>query len=90
MCPKPSFASIGIKQLLNGSYDNFGYHLNPKDCLHFKVADRFCEKCGVALCLDCGVHKYIGNGKPNRIVMHGQVICESCSDINWEKEQCLS
>ena len=52
-CPKPSFASIGIKQLLNGNYDNFGYHLNPKDCLHFKVATTECEKCGRGLCEDC-------------------------------------
>lgn len=29
--------------------------LPPKDTLNIRKADRYCEKCGVALCEDCSV-----------------------------------
>ena len=42
MCPKPDTMEYGIWQDIE--YDNL---------LHFKPADRECERCGRPLCKDC-------------------------------------
>ena len=90
-CGAPEFASIGIKQLLNGNYDNFGYWLNPESDLHFKVADRFCERCGAPLCEDCGVWKGTYNYTPldkiGNFDLKKEYLCRTCAE--WE-EQCQS
>ena len=90
-CPKPTFASIGIKKLLNGEYDNFGYHLDPNDCLHFKKATPGleCGRCGKPLCRDCAIDYTSIKDLGFIVSMSREILCHNCKDIKEELEKTL-
>ena len=85
-CGKP------LKMRINGSpclpldtYDK----LTKPDGLHFKTADRYCERCGVALCGECQVQLYnISDGihteRVSAYTASIETVCHTCAELEME------
>ena len=51
----------------------------PMDCLHFKAADRYCERCGAALCEDCCEIVYLDDAYG--VVKDHKTYCRTCAEL---------
>ena len=56
--------------------------LLPTD-LHFKAADRFCERCGAPLCEDCVFRKTVRLTDPytSEIFFVTRYYCQTCAEL---------
>ena len=88
-CGKPDF--IAAEEMPDTSPDNMEGFDYPKyivdlgePTLHFKSADRHCEKCGAALCAECATtieHEEESQFYKGLMVIVNQVVCRTCAEI---------
>ena len=57
--------------------------VNLTNILHFKSADRFCEKCGATLCKDCSTKTPILDGHLGgfEFQYHYEYYCRTCAEL---------
>ena len=75
MCGKPDTIRIAHSPSITefiGLDDNI---------LHFKAADRYCERCGRGLCEDCAVVKANLEYMPDEEMSGIITLCPDCADI---------
>ena len=70
-------------------HELINFHKDESPVLHFKVADRFCDRCSAPLCEDCAVRKTVRLTDPYtaEIFFVTRYYCRTCAE--WE-EQCQS
>ena len=79
-CPKPDQMKVDPYTM-----DVGGYVIPVLETdLHFKSADRECERCGAALCAECATtieHEEESQFYKGLIVIVNQVVCRTCAEI---------
>ena len=85
-CGKPDF--IAAEEMPDTSPDNMEGFDYPKyivdlgePTLHFKSADRHCEKCGAALCAECEIKSTWGMEEWELRFPHYTPLCRTCAEI---------
>ena len=89
-CPKPDQMKVDPYTM-----DVGGYVIPILETdLHFKAADRECERCGAALCAECGVKTgtltfipYDKTGETFQLV--DEYICRTCAELQKETYTCF-
>ena len=80
-CGKPDFPAFPHQletpsgTIRMGERDYFAYPVGND--LHFKPADRICERCGVGLCGDCSKLIAVWKNGPGKVVHY----CQSCKEL---------
>ena len=73
-CPKPECCTVEYKGT------TYYQEVRPTD-LHFKVADRECERCGAALCAECEIKSTWGMEEWELRFPHYTPLCRTCAEI---------
>ena len=86
-CGKPKRMTIQTARFPGDSHNAWISGPIDDDTLHFKAADRECERCGRPLCSKCAVDSKYGHwekysiGPKNWIRLVNEYLCPICSEV---------